>query len=685
MSNNSNYNYNTIDNPYNTILERDSSSILSGDDSLDEEVLSGKSFGDSWINTWIKSTNYKPRVSGFLLDGQNGYIECMDLRVAGTTVMEGDVTIGDYAGGQGIFYDASSGEIHYGNITSTWGTLVDDGGKPDDYADVTQTELDLGADIDNAKANGYTLIDGGYINTGVLTADHIQTGTLNASLVNIEGEGEDKIKITGNDISLYDDSMGSGSSASLMFPRADDEDKYFIIKQRMGKNDDDESVMEMYYNEDANSGENNYIFLGIKGNEDSLSDWHTDAIRLGAKKVIMIGTGEMYVDFNEATSEIQVLTHDWLSGINDGSTRTIFSGIETRADAPIHNGTNYLDGGGLLLGLAMSGGVLPYLGIDTGGVCLYNQALYSITNGGSDLGKLNQGFGKLYIGEIHDKDDTEIEIHNGLIPVGDINIGSSGSKFRHAYFSGEVSSEGLEPASNQAYDIGSNYNRWDNLYVDRIYLGDSGEDNYLYEYSDDLKLYGYTNFELNGANIDTEGGGIDTEGGDIDLGHGTLKGVDTWRAFSDNSKYISWNDAFTQWETVGDFDVNGELSKTAGSFKIDHPLKPDTHYLKHSFVESPDMLNIYRGNAEIKDGECKIDLPDWFIPLNGDNKDDYSYQLTSIGQQNDLWVKEEIDDDGNVVFAGEKDGKFSYIITAIRHDEYAENHRIQVEVEKIII
>ena len=37
-----------------------------------------------------------------------------------------------------------------------------------DGADVTQTALNLGAAIDNAKANGSTLIEGGYINTNIL-------------------------------------------------------------------------------------------------------------------------------------------------------------------------------------------------------------------------------------------------------------------------------------------------------------------------------------------------------------------------------------------------------------------------------------------------------------------------------------------------------------------------------------
>ena len=48
---------------------------------------------------------------------------------------------------------------------------------------------------------------------------------------------------------------------------------------------------------------------------------------------------------------------------------------------------------------------------------------------------------------------------------------------------------------------------------------------------------------------------------------------------------------------LGDVDVDGNLSKAGGSFKIDHPLDPSEKYLYHSFVESPDMMNIYNGNV----------------------------------------------------------------------------------------
>jgi hypothetical protein len=64
---------------------------------------------------------------------------------------------------------------------------------------------------------------------------------------------------------------------------------------------------------------------------------------------------------------------------------------------------------------------------------------------------------------------------------------------------------------------------------------------------------------------------------------------------------------------LGDVDVDGTLSKAGGSFKIDHPLDPSNKYLYHSFVESPDMMNIYNGNVTTDaEGNAVVTLPDWF-------------------------------------------------------------------------
>jgi hypothetical protein len=62
----------------------------------------------------------------------------------------------------------------------------------------------------------------------------------------------------------------------------------------------------------------------------------------------------------------------------------------------------------------------------------------------------------------------------------------------------------------------------------------------------------------------------------------------------------------------GTVAITGALSKSSGSFKIDHPLKPDTHHLVHSFVESPQADNTYTGQVQLKDGYALINLDEWF-------------------------------------------------------------------------
>lgn len=128
---------------------------------------------------------------------------------------------------------------------------------------------------------------------------------------------------------------------------------------------------------------------------------------------------------------------------------------------------------------------------------------------------------------------------------------------------------------------------------------------------------------------------------------------------------------------IGDVIVSGNIAKGSGSFKIDHPLDPANKYLSHSFVESPDMMNIYNGNIHLDaDGVAAVELPDWFAALNRD----YRYQLTAVGgPAPELHVQSEVVD-GKFRIAGGRPGQIvSWQVTGIRCDRYAEEHRIQVE------
>ena len=131
---------------------------------------------------------------------------------------------------------------------------------------------------------------------------------------------------------------------------------------------------------------------------------------------------------------------------------------------------------------------------------------------------------------------------------------------------------------------------------------------------------------------------------------------------------------------TGNVHVAGTLSKSAGSFRIDHPLDPENKYLSHSFVESPDMMNVYNGNVALdRRGEAVVELPEWFEALNRD----FRYQLTALGgPQPGLYVAEEVNRNRFRIGGGAPGGKVSWQVTGIRHDAYAEAHRLQVEEEK---
>ncbi len=156
---------------------------------------------------------------------------------------------------------------------------------------------------------------------------------------------------------------------------------------------------------------------------------------------------------------------------------------------------------------------------------------------------------------------------------------------------------------------------------------------------------------------------------------GLANGDGTFGIFGQAQGTNSWAGYFQ-----GRVHVNGTLSKAAGSFKIDHPLDPANKYLSHSFVESPDMMNIYNGNITLDaNGEATVTLPDWFEALNMD----FRYQLTAVGKASpNVYIAQEIAGNRFRIAGGAAGGKISWMVTGVRHDAYANAHRIPVEEPK---
>jgi hypothetical protein len=131
---------------------------------------------------------------------------------------------------------------------------------------------------------------------------------------------------------------------------------------------------------------------------------------------------------------------------------------------------------------------------------------------------------------------------------------------------------------------------------------------------------------------------------------------------------------------LGNLRVQGTLSKSAGAFRIDHPLDPARKYLQHSFVESPDMKNVYDGVVRTdRRGFATVRLPAYFQALNRS----FRYQLTIVGRsfaQAIVW--KEIAANRFTIKTNQPRVKVSWQVTGIRKDRYANAHRIPVELDK---
>jgi hypothetical protein len=198
-------------------------------------------------------------------------------------------------------------------------------------------------------------------------------------------------------------------------------------------------------------------------------------------------------------------------------------------------------------------------------------------------------------------------------------------------------------------------------------------------------IYGF-NEGATGVGVWGEGyGESDTVVGVGVIGLGTVGSygsgmVGSYGYSPDGLGVLGWSETGTAVYAEGDAVVTGNLSKAGGSFKIDHPLDPANKFLLHSFVESPDMKNVYDGVVALdSSGEATVELPAWFEALNRD----FRYQLTAIGSAApDLHVKAAVKGNQFRIAGGSAGQEISWQITGIRQDAWANENRIPVEVPK---
>jgi hypothetical protein len=187
--------------------------------------------------------------------------------------------------------------------------------------------------------------------------------------------------------------------------------------------------------------------------------------------------------------------------------------------------------------------------------------------------------------------------------------------------------------------------------------------------------YSYTSAYNMGA-FGEGGGGTTNNYGTYGVGYGEAGSGYSIAVYGHDQGTASYNYAAY---FSGDVDVTGTLSKGGGSFKIDHPQDPANKYLYHSFVESPDMMNIYNGNITTgANGIAVVDLPSYFDVLNID----FRYQLTVIGEFAQAIIKEEISGNQFTIQTDKPHVKVSWQVTGVRNDAWAQANRIEVEVDK---
>ena len=145
---------------------------------------------------------------------------------------------------------------------------------------------------------------------------------------------------------------------------------------------------------------------------------------------------------------------------------------------------------------------------------------------------------------------------------------------------------------------------------------------------------------------------------------------------------------------LGGLAVTGALSKGSGSFRIDHPLKPDTHQLVHSFTESPQADLLYSGTVDLVNGEAEINLDEYHGMTEG--------TFVALNRNIRVFTTNESDWEpikgyviGNVLHISCQDAtcsdSVSWLVIGERHDKHMmdtdwtdDQGRVIVEPEKVI-
>lgn len=145
-------NYKNISRPYNNFLERDplakpitpgsssqvgetAASTSGANGNVEPNPISGDTFGDVWIENFIRSKNWKPREIGFDIEGKSGYAEFADIFITGGNI--GGVDVADI----GTVANSTPSDTPSGLTCVSTGITIGDDGTQSAYAVLNWTAV----------------------------------------------------------------------------------------------------------------------------------------------------------------------------------------------------------------------------------------------------------------------------------------------------------------------------------------------------------------------------------------------------------------------------------------------------------------------------------------------------------------------------------------------------------------
>ncbi|MFP4052029.1 MAG: hypothetical protein ACLFVB_09865 [Thermoplasmata archaeon] len=307
-------------------------------------------------------------------------------------------------------------------------------------ADVTQDELDAGASIDDAKAYGETFIQGGYIRTGIIDADRIDTGILNAEHVNIG--------------SSTDFDSGYDPTDKLDENEVGDLVDYDLVEDAM----EDESIISGGYIATSYLTADNIAVGELKGIDVISTDGGSDRIELSSgDELLFYAGGSLKSSLRGSTT-------------GDGG---LF--IENNSDVYIENDHSYF--------------IQDSDGTDTGygGMAINDSDQLALIMGTANEFYMydNDGFSggnRLMTvdeeGNLFAKRSLRISYGIDAYITQYDSSGNANIRFRFNADGGDIEcGRTFTPTKDNDYDLGSSSNRWANVYAADTTFGDIGFSN----------------------------------------------------------------------------------------------------------------------------------------------------------------------------------------------------------------